>query len=178
MRIFVMRHGKTPLNQEGRINGFLEDPLSDEGRAQARAAAAQIPSSVTHIYASPLARARETAEIVNEGRNLPLIFREELKEVNFGEYNGAPYTDDMRHKHESMCYDWRPSGECVDDVKARTLQALEAIAEQHGDGEVLIVAHGGTIRMLHYLIHGEPMGYVTNASIHEFDLGKILTTLK
>lgn len=167
-----MRHGQTHLNKEGRINGFLDDTLSEAGKQQV--ASAHIPDSVTHIYSSPLQRTRETAEIVNEKLQKPISFHDELKEVNFGELNGAEFTPERRALHESMQYDWRPSGECLEDVKARVLSFARMLKETHDDGEVLIVSHGGIIRLFHLLQHGGTMGRVENASVHAFDLSKIL----
>ena len=71
-------------------------------------------------------------------------------------------------------YDWRPSGESFEDVKKRTLKILKVIKSENGEGEALIVAHGGTIRMVHLLESGELMDEIDNVSLHRFDLDKIV----
>jgi len=73
-----------------------------------------------------------------------------------------------------MDYDWRPSGEAVDDVKSRVTRILEQIKQENGDGQALIVAHGGIIRMLHFLESTSVPEYIENTSITEFDLDKML----
>jgi broad specificity phosphatase PhoE len=174
MEIFVMRHGRTDFNERGLINGFLDDPLNEIGRQEVRTAVLQLPETVRRIYASPLARTRETAEIVSESAKLPITFHEELKEVNFGERNGTPFYPDIRKLHETMQYDWRPSGECVEDVKARVTRVLATIMQENQPGEALIVAHGGIIRLLAYLESQAILGRVENAALYRFDGSRIM----
>ncbi len=174
MKIYVIRHGLTELNKQGLINGHLDDTLAPEGIEQAKKAAELLPKTIKHIYSSSLGRARETAEILNELLNVKLTFHDELKEVNFGILQGTPYLDGYRLRHEMMDYDWRPSGECLEDFKIRVTNILKVLKAENGDGEALIVGHGGTIRILHFLETGSVMGKIENASIVSFDLDKII----
>lgn len=174
MKIYAIRHGETELNKKGIINGNLDDALAPEGIEQARAAKLLMPQTVKRIYSSSLARAKQTAIILNEELQLELTFHDELKEVNFGDLNGTPYLDEIKEHHKRLDYDWRPSGECVADVKKRIFKILPRIATENADGEALIVAHGGIIRMLHFLEFGEFMDRVPNASFHSFNTDKIL----
>jgi probable phosphoglycerate mutase len=173
MKIYVVRHGRTVLNQKGLITGDLEDALTKEGEDQARATALLLPSTFKHLYSSSLERAKQTARIINEKLDLPVTFHDELKEVNFGVLNGMPYLDEYKKRHVAQNYDWRPSGECFEDVKERVLRILKIIRSENNDGEALIVSHGGIIRMIHLLESGELMGEIENASVHEFDIDKI-----
>jgi uncharacterized phosphatase len=174
MKIYVIRHGLTELNKKGIINGHLDDELSFEGREQAKMAAAHLPKSIRHIYSSPLNRAKQTAEILNEELQLPLTFHDELKEVNFGILEGTPFLEEYKKKHKSQEYDWRPSGESITDVKKRALKILKQIRSERGDGEALVVAHGGVVRLIYFLQDGVPIDEIENASLHSFDLDKIL----
>ena len=174
MQIYLIRHGLTELNKKGIINGDLDDTLAPEGIEQAKNAAALLPKTITHIYSSSLGRAKETARIINENLNVLLTFHDELREVNFGVLNGTPYLDEFKKRHKAQNYDWRPSGECFEDVKKRTLKILKEIKDNNKTEEVLIVAHGGTVRMLHLLESGELLDEIENASVHIFDLDKIL----
>ncbi len=174
MEIYVIRHGQTKLNELRLINGYLDDALTPKGIEQAKAAAQTLPATIQRIYSSSLARARETALILNERLGVELTFHDELKEVNFGDLNGTPYLDEYKARHEALDYDWRPSGECVEDVKKRILVILKKIAEQSKTGEALIVGHGGTVRMLNFLETGGVMGKIGNTELHSFDLDKIL----
>ena len=174
MKVTVVRHGRTELNTQGLINGWLDDALTPEGEAQVRAMVPLLPKTLKRMYVSSLARTRQTAAIINETLHVPIVTCEELKEVNFGVLNGTPYLDTIREKHMSMQYDWRPSGECVAHVRARVLKILTKIKSENGDGEVLIVTSGGVIRMMHWLQYGETLGAVENANMYTFDLDLIL----
>ncbi len=99
MEIFVIRHGQTELNKKGLINGYLDNPLALEGIEQARNAALTLPKNIKHIYSSSLARARQTAEILNEVLDVPLTLHDELKEVNFGILEGTPFLDEYKERH-------------------------------------------------------------------------------
>ena len=174
MNIYVIRHGQTELNVKGYINGSLDDPLTPTGIEQAYAAALTLPDTIQRMYVSSLSRTRQTAAILNEVRQLPVAFSDDLQEVNFGVLNGTQFLPEHKMRHESMSYDWRPSGESFDDVKRRVLRILGKIQKENGDSEALIVAHGGIIRMLHYLEFGETLGEIKNASLSHFDIDKIL----
>ena len=72
-------------------------------------------------------------------------------------------------------YDWHPSGENVEEVKARVLAIVKKISEESNNHEALIVAHGGIVRMLHFLeTDGGILDEISNASLHSFDTDKIL----
>lgn len=169
-----MRHGLTEMNKQHLINGWLDDRLVIEGIEQAKNAVAFIPKSVKHIYASPLSRAKQTAEIINQELKLNISFHDELKEVNFGDLSGQPWPGASKTIQKNLYYDWRPSGESIDDVKKRLLKVLKRINKESVDGEALIVSHGGIIRLMHFLQFGENTASINNATILTFDLDKIL----
>ena len=174
MKIFVIRHGQTELNKKGIINGHIDDILTFEGIEQAKNASQFLPKSIKHIYSSSLGRAKQTAQILNEVLNVPLTFHDELKEVNFGILNGTPFLDEYKKRHKMLDYDWRPSGENLEDFKTRVLGLLKKIKEENKSEEVLIVGHGGIIRLLHFLEFGEYLNEIANTSLHSFDLDEIL----
>lgn len=178
MKIHIVRHGQTELNVQGLINGDLEDALTDTGKEQARKASLLLPDNIKHIYSSSLNRAKQTAEIINEKYGVPMTIHNELKEVNFGILNGSPYLDEYKARHQALDYDWRPSGECIEDVKERVLKILEIIRNENTDEEVLVVAHGGIVRLINFLESGEIIKEIENASIHTFDLDKIFSNNK
>ncbi len=170
-----MRHGQTELNKKDFINGQIDDVLTPEGIQQAKNGAKIVPQTIKHIYASSLSRARQTAEMLNSQLQVPISLHDELKEVNFGTLQGGPYLDGVKEKHRTLTYDWGPDGENVDQVKARVLSILKEIQQNSGDEEALIVAHGGIIRTLYFLeTDGGILGDIGNASLHSFDLDKIL----
>lgn len=178
MKVYVIRHGQTELNVKGLLNGHIPDNLTDEGRAQAKAAAESLPKSIKHIYSSPLTRARQTAEILNSELHVPITYHDGLKEVGFGDLEGTPFLAEHQERHTNLDYDWRPSGESFDEVKERVLKTIAEIYAKSNDSEALIVAHGGIVRMFTFLETGEKKGEISNAGMFEFDLDKILGAVK
>lgn len=175
MKIYVIRHGQSQANADG-IIADGDTPLTQLGIEEAKNAAQSLPSTIKHFYVSTFNRAKHTADILNEGLNVPVTFHDELKEVSFGELEGTPYLDEYKEKHRAQAYDWRPSGESFDEVKERVLKVLEKIKNESNDEEALIVAHGGIIRLLHFLeSDGGVLDDVGNISLHSFDLDKILS---
>jgi len=174
MKIYAIRHGLTDLNKKGLINGYTDSILQLEGIQQAKMAAQFLPETIKHIYSSSLSRTKQTAEILNEKLKVPITLHDELKEVNFGVLEGTPFLEEFKKKHRSQNYDWSPSGESFEDVKKRVLKILREIRDKSSDGEALIVTHGGIIRLMNLLQFGMPLDEVDNASLHSFDLDKIL----
>lgn len=177
MKIYAVRHGLTECNKQDILNGRIDEPLLPEGIAQAKRVTASIPKNITHIYASTLLRARQTAEIINQELKLPISFHDELQEVHVGKVTGKAWKDlesgeVLREKHRTVQYDYRPEGEFVDDVKNRVLSFLSRIHTVHADGEVLIITHGGIIRILQLLESGLPslpIDQIKNTFLYSFD---------
>ncbi len=136
---YFLRHGQTDWNQAGRYQGQQDIPLNATGLAQAESAKALLRGHpIATVCCSPLVRARQTAEILNEVLKAPLIVIDELKECSYGELEGqlksGPEIDSQ----------WRrgitpPGAETYEAFTARVLQGLET-ALGH-PGPVLIVAH-------------------------------------
>lgn len=176
--MYVIRHGQTELNVKGLINGHIPDSLTVTGKKQARLASKNLPESIGHIYSSPLTRARQTADILNNELQVPITYHDELKEVGFGDLEGTPFLQEYQMKHTNLDYDWGPSGENFNEVKERVLRLMTEIRKETSEGQALIVAHGGIVRMLTFLEKGDKQGEINNASIFEFDLDKILSNVK
>ena len=89
MKFYIIRHGQTDWNKKGKIQGKTDIELNEEGIEQAREATKKLENcDIDVIISSPLKRARKTAEIINETKNVPIIFKEELEERGFGEFEG------------------------------------------------------------------------------------------
>lgn len=150
-QLTLVRHGVTDWNTSGRFQGHSDVPLSAAGRAQAAALANHLQdrtSKVDLVYASPLLRARETAETVFPGRDL--VLDERLKELHFGAFEGATQTENERHPAWD---DWfadpfsrqTPGGESYEDLMLRAAAWLDGLPK---DADSFAFAHAGTIRML------------------------------
>lgn len=156
MRILLARHGETQWNVEGRHQGQTHDiPLSPQGRAQALALGRRLGGlAITRAVASPLLRARETAELAL-GRG-PLALDPRLVELSHGEWEGR-LTSEIQETDPELRRAWRetphlvtpPGGEGFRDVEARAWPGFCEACRGLGPEEVaLIVTHDGVNRAL------------------------------
>lgn len=138
-RFWFLRHGETTWNAEGRTQGQLDAPLSERGRAQAAEAARLLAGEpIRRIVASPLSRARHTAERAAEATGAPLSFDPDLMECHLGELQGQPRGEFVHEYFEGR---WSPpGGETYAAFAARVWAAMRRAVDAPG---VLIVAHGG-----------------------------------
>src|SRR5438552_14571693 len=156
----LVRHGETNWNRDGRFQGHADPGLNRTGREQARALADELAGEpIVAIYASDLARARETAEIVGESVAAPVVLDKELREIDVGEWQGLTwpeveerYPEGVRRWHERG-HGWE-SGETYEALGERVGAALGRIAAEHPEGRVVIVAHGGTVRSVRAFVEG------------------------
>ncbi|WP_162200138.1 histidine phosphatase family protein [Kiloniella spongiae] len=136
---YFLRHGLTDWNKEKRYQGQRDIPLNDEGIQQAYQAQALLKNEdITAIYTSTLSRAKKTAEIINEIRNVPLVESLALQECHYGSLEGQLKTD------PEVDANWRkgitPQG--AEDYLSFSARVLEAInTALNNDGVPLIVAH-------------------------------------
>jgi broad specificity phosphatase PhoE len=153
--LLLVRHGETDWNADGRLQGQTDRPLSDFGRRQARQLADEIGGEeLEAIYSSDLARARETAEIVGERLGLPVVLDPDLREKDWGTWEGLTAVE--RDSVEFV-------GESTEAHQERILRALRRIAERHpGDGRVLVVTHGGSMRRVQTASLGMALPVVEN----------------
>jgi len=153
----LVRHGETDWNAEGRLQGHTDRPLSDYGRKQARRLADELAGSdIDAIYASDLARARETAEIVGARLHLPVVLEPDLREKDWGNWEGLTSTE--RFGVELI-------GESTEGHQKRMLAALGRIAAAYQDGRVLVVTHGGSMRRVQTAALGIAMPVVENCGL-------------
>ena len=92
-RLLIVRHGETPWNVEGRLQGHADIDISEKGRQQAQKVAKRLADTPIDVaYSSDLARAWHTAEIILDQRNVPLHSTEGLRERYYGVFEGGFYT--------------------------------------------------------------------------------------
>ncbi len=147
LRIWLVRHGLTGWNLEGRWQGWSDTPLHDDGRAQARGLRARFAGkSFDAVISSDLCRASETAQIAGFEPTL----EPRLREVNFGDFEGGLNSDNTKlaafqHWIEDPLHRRTPNGESYADLQTRVLDWLETLPDS---GDVLTFSHGGTIQVL------------------------------
>ena len=148
--IVLVRHGETDWNRERRFQGHADTPLNEAGRRQAGELADSLRTErLSAVYTSPLRRASETAEIVAERLGLDVRPLEALREIDVGDWEGLTIDQVKARYPENISFDWHsgwPGGETYDELGARVLPALFALAREHPDERILGVTHAGPIR--------------------------------
>ncbi len=174
MNVLLVRHGETAWNREGRYQGRTDIPLSPDGEAQVRALGqrlAHLPIDIA--IASPLSRAKNTAQAILAGRETPLELDEGLLEISHGQWEGQ-LASDIELSHAEMFGTWRsrpdrdvpagPEAETLGDVEdrawpvlVRVFARLEALGP---DATALIAAHDAVNRVLLCHVLGLPLSRV------------------
>lgn len=150
LRMFLVRHGETEANRQGRYLGWDDPPLSAEGLSQAERLAERLASEqVAAVYSSDLRRAADTADLIARRHGLTVISDPGLREANFGAWTGLTY-DEIAARAPAALRAWidDPMGNAPPD--GETLAALSErvyAAAPRRDGAV-IVGHGGSLRTL------------------------------
>lgn len=163
MELYLVRHGETIWNQEGRYYGHADVPLAENGRIQAEKLGRYLKTiSFDKVYCSPLQRATDTAVCLTDQ---PLILEENLKEQNFGLFEGKTYQE-LQKEYGAELEQWNasfeeyclPQGESFRMVRHRVDQFTETLWKEQG--RILIVAHKGTFgHMLASLLRLPLSGY-------------------
>ena len=150
--IVLARHGETDWNRDNRFQGHADPTLNEAGREQSRALAERLAGDgIAAVYASPLQRAKETAEIVAGRLELPVSTVEALREIDVGEWSGLTRTEVEERFPEAFArwldyaHGWE-HGETYEALGARVLPALLDLARRHNGERILVVTHGGPIR--------------------------------
>lgn len=178
MRLYIMRHGETDWNKEKKIQGRVDIPLNEKGRALTRITAEKLQNiPFAAVYTSPLMRAKETARIIVGERKIPFIEDDRIAELCFGEGEGMRARDDKNGHYVSVfenffChpekYEPLPGGETLEHLCERTGTFLNDLIHmpEWKDKTLLISTHGAAMRGI--------MNNVRKESIENFWMGKLL----
>ncbi|MEA2663645.1 MAG: hypothetical protein QOI11_589 [Candidatus Eremiobacteraeota bacterium] len=175
--LHLVRHGDAVPESSGGdavYENYEEHPLSERGRAQAEAVAERFAGlEVAAVYASPIRRARETAQAIAGPVGLPVFTEPDLREIALG---ALEHEGDLRQQLAALATiamrdgSWSsiPGTEPSQTVRARMLDAFDRIAAEHPGGRVVVVSHAGAINAAIGAIAGTPHDFVfplANASI-------------
>ena len=167
MLIYIVRHGETKSNVEGKLQGWTDDPLNENGIALAEITGKEMRGiKFDACYSSPLQRAWKTAEIVlQESGNagVPVQFENSIKEIRMGIYEGKKFRPGERDAvidenqlklffTDTFRFAGFPGGETVKQVCARTQAFLKSLTARDDGKTYLLATHGFALRsMLNYL---------------------------
>lgn len=172
-KFYIVRHGQTEWNTQGRVQGHSDSPLTDEGVLQAQNTARLLRQiDFDRVFASDLMRAKRTAQIIKSDRKLAVVTTEILREVSFGRFEGrkvAEMVEELREEidkreqlseNELMKHQIDPEIESYDQTATRTLNFLREVAIGYPGQTILIVTHANVVRST--LIK---LGFATNAQL-------------
>ncbi len=152
---FLVRHGETTWNAEGRVQGHLDSPLTEAGRADAERMAGRLRSvSFDSVCSSDLGRAQATLAAITNGRTLPVQALPGLREKCYGTWEGVTF-EEIRERHpeefDRLFMDdvefAPPGGESDCDLVRRIGDLVEQLKLTHADDQdILLVGHGGSLR--------------------------------
>jgi len=187
LRLYITRHGETQWNTEGRMQGWKNSNLTERGRMNAAALGKSLQNvEFKKVYCSPLDRTKETTELILKGRNVEVVYDENLKEINLGELEGLNQEKIKNIYPEFQSHFWNNpqdyvpiSGESFYDVKDRVTKALERIISENQEGNVMIVTHGVVLKTIHAYFKNlsmdrlwdPPFIYDTSLTIVEIETG-------
>ncbi len=158
MRLWFVRHGESEANvAQVFSNRGWQHGLTPRGRQQAQALACRIEVPVQRIYASPLMRAVQTAEILSAAWGISFEVADALREFDCGELENMPISEEAWSRYVAVMADWLqhgrpesrlPGGESLLDIQARFKTWVDRLVERYGDQDVnlVCVGHGGTYR--------------------------------
>ena len=152
--------------------------LNDVGIQQAQELASKLTDDFDIILSSKLKRAAQTAEVISKKLNIPIEFKEELKERDFGSLSGKHWNEvyektgvEHGNKDKVLVYNFHSfGGDSIEDVKEHLITFVDDIKKNYGDNKILVVTHGGILRLMHAMLSKDEIAELGNASIHEFEL--------
>ena len=162
--IYLIRHGETEDADACRYKGHIDVPLSANGIEQIKKLASFLSGKVKVIYSSGLDRAKKSAEIIAEPLGVKPFIVDELKERNFGEWEGMSF-DEISGKWPDAFNAWARDplrfspigGESTLDLRDRVMPAFNKIMEDHEGEDIAIVSHGGVNRVILCEMLGIPL---------------------
>lgn len=160
MKIYITRHGQTEWNVEGRMQGAKNSNLTEQGKKEALNLGNSLKNTkIDYIYTSPLTRAYDTALLIKSDREIDVEIYENLKEMNFGIWEGM-HSDDVVRDYEDGHYKfWNEphlytpiGGETFESLINRVKIALSDIINQNKGENILLVTHTVVIKAIYAIV--------------------------
>ena len=179
--ILLIRHGETLWNQQRRMQGQNDSPLTPNGIEQARKLARRLKDvAFSALYSSDLGRARETARCIADATGHEVVADRGLRERSFGIFEGLTNAEiQLRHPEDYVLFARRdadyamPGGESAAQFRRRVVHTLEAIAGRHPGETITVVTHGLVLDALYRtacsMTYEMPRGFpLVNCSVNTF----------
>ncbi|HEA47262.1 MAG TPA: alpha-ribazole phosphatase [bacterium] len=154
--LILIRHGETSYNRDRRYQGYRDTSLTRKGKRQTRETALRLRNEpLDAIYSSDLKRTRYMAEIINSYHSLKINILPELREIDFGDWEGKTYNE-IQREWKGLLSGWEkepskikiPNGESIQELAKRTRTIIKKIISAHSNQKVAIITHGGPIRII------------------------------
>lgn len=177
--LLLIRHGETPWNALSKVQGVHNIDLSENGILQAQCLKERLQGNFTAIYTSPLNRAYETARILCEDTDLTPLKVDDLREVDFGSWEGLTFKE-IERDYASHFAAWKVDDEIgpmydgdgsISNVSKRGKACIEQLVKKHPGETIAIVSHGGFIKSTLIGLFGWKM-----SMYHHFALGNTCVT--
>lgn len=169
LHLDLLRHGETELG--GGLRGSLDDALTDTGWAQMRAAVVE-QGPWDRLVSSPLQRCSRFAEELGTQLGLPVQLDKDLQELHFGTWEGQSAATLMETDAEALGLFWAdpysftpPEGERVEDFSTRVLAAVGRLHANYAGQRILLISHGGVMRLLLAQARGLPREQLLNVEV-------------
>jgi probable phosphoglycerate mutase len=156
LNLYLLRHGQTAASRGNLFCGSIDPEVTEDGVAMAKAFAAAYKSMPWQaVYVSPMKRTIATATPLCEAVKLDMQHRDGLKEINYGKWEGKTVEEVSRDCHDDYikwtadpAWNAPTGGELAITIANRAMLVVEEIRQKHTSGNVLIVSHKATIRII------------------------------
>jgi broad specificity phosphatase PhoE len=148
-KVYVVRHGQTAWNLEEVFRGRADIPLDETGKKEVHLAGEALKDETLHaVYSSPLSRSMETAENIAKFHSLSVVPLEAIIDISYGEWEGVSL-EKVEKNYPDLYALWLnephkvrfPKGETLEEVRLRTMNAIEDLLQKHQQENIVLVAH-------------------------------------
>ena len=170
--LYLVRHGRTEANAGGRLQGRIDLPIDDVGRAQAAAITTMV-TNVDRLICSPSLRARQTAEVFGMEPEID----DRWLEMDYGDFDGMPMADVPRDQWGRWISDAEyrpPNGESLREMGERVYAACESLVEAARDTDIVVVSHATPIKAAMAWALGVDVGITWRSHIDQASITKVL----
>lgn len=165
MKIYLTRHGETIWNTEYKMQGWKNSDLTSKGINNAKKLGKHLTNiNFDYVYCSPLGRAKETANLILENRNISIIYDNDLKEMNFGALEGMSNSEvDLLYADQKFNFLNQPhlyetiGGESFEVLLIRVNNWLNKIKNDHINDTILVVTHTCIIKAIYSILKNLPI---------------------